>query len=152
MGGHAGLKPGRSMPFLKCEEAVMERQQPKHTSVRVAEDFAVVRPEKRLVGDAETDEFRDIVKQLNDQQLRFVVVDLGQIDWVSTPGLGALVEAHQRFAKRGAHVLLARLDKRIHNLLIITKLVMVFETFPSEDAAIQAGKAMPVSPTVTPPA
>ena len=129
----------------------MEKQQPKHTIVRVAEDFAVVRPERRLVGDVETDEFRDILKQLNDQQLRFVVVDLGQIDWVSTPGLGALVEAHQRFAKRGAHVLLARLDKRIHNLLIITKLVMVCETFPSEAVAIEAGKAMPVKAVVTPP-
>ena len=129
----------------------MEKQHPKYTAVRVAEDFAVLRPERRLVGDVETDEFRDIAKQLNDEQLRFVVVDLGQIDWVSTPGLGALVEAHQRFAKRGAHVLLARLDKRIHNLLIITKLVMVFETFPSEAAAIEAGKAMPVKAGVTPP-
>ena len=129
----------------------MEKQRPKHNFVRVAEHFAVVRPQRRMVGDSETDEFRDIVRQLNSENLRFLVVDLGEIDWVSTPGLGALVEAHQWFAKRGAHVLLARLDKRIHNLLIITKLVMVFETFASEAEAIAAGEAKPAPTEVSPP-
>src|SRR5262245_11363133 len=118
---------------------VMDKQKPKYTTVRVAENFAVVRPERQLVGDKETDEFTAIVKQLNDQQVEFIVVDLGAIDWVSSPGIGALVDAHQRFAKRGGHVLLARVDKRIHNLLIITKLVLVFETFSNVDDALVAG-------------
>ena len=70
-----------------------------------------------------------------------MVVDLGAIDWISSPGIGALVDAHQRFAKRGAHVFLARVDKRIHNLLIITKLALVFETFHNvEDAIVAGGK------------
>ncbi len=140
-------------PFpASAQEVEMEKQRPKYNSVRVAEGFAVVRPERRLVGDTETDEFRDIVRQLNASNLKFIVVDLGEIDWVSTPGLGALVEAHQWFAKRGAHMLLARVDKRIHNLLIITKLSMVFETYPSEAAAIAAGEAMPVQTPTNPPA
>ena len=117
----------------------MDKQRPKYTSVRVAENFAVIRPENRLVGDNETDEFTAIAKQLNDQNLEFMVVDLGSIDWISSPGIGALVDAHQRFAKRGAHVLLARVDKRIHNLLIITKLSLVFETFGNVEDAIVAG-------------
>ena len=84
------------------------------------------------------------MSQLNADNLRYSVVDLGQIDWVSTPGLGALVEAHQRFAKRGAHLLLARVDKRINNLLIITKLAMVFDIYPSVDAALAAREKLPV--------
>jgi anti-anti-sigma factor len=129
----------------------MDKQRPKHTMVRVGENFAVVRPENRLVGDNETDEFQAIVKQLNEQQLGFVVVDLGAIDWVSSPGIGALVDAHQRFAKRGAHVLLARVDKKIHNLLIITKLSLVFDTYNTvEDAIVAGGKKtgkIPETPT-----
>lgn len=128
----------------------MEKQRPKHTSVRVGDGFAVVKPEKRLVGDVETDEFRDICRQLNSENLRFLVVDLGQIDWISTPGLGALVEAHQWFAKRGAHMLIARVDKRINNLFIITKLAMVFQTFPTEQAAVEAGMKMPVQAPAPP--
>lgn len=121
----------------------MNKQRPKYTSVKVGENFAVVRPEVHLVGDQETDEFVAIAKQLNEDKLDYIVVDLGAIDWVSSPGIGALVDAHQRFAKRGANVLLARVDKRIHNILIITKLVLVFETYPTVEQALAAGAAKP---------
>ena len=130
----------------------MDKQRPKHTTVRVGENFAVVRPEKPLVGDNETDEFTNIVKQLNEEQTAYMVVDLGAIDWISSPGIGALVDAHQRFAKRGAHVMLARVDKRIHNLLIITKLALVFDTFATVDEALAARATKPVTVPQTPPA
>jgi anti-anti-sigma factor len=118
----------------------------------VGDNFAVIRPENRLVGDKETDEFQAVVKQLNEDGLAYMVVDLGSIDWISSPGIGALVDAHQRFAKRGAHVLLARVDKRIHNLLIITKLSLVFDTFASVDEALEAGAKKPVKAPEAPTA
>ena len=130
----------------------MDKQRPKYTTVRVGEGFAVVRPDNRLVGDKETDEFQAIVKQLNEEQLGFVVVDLGAIDWISSPGIGALVDAHQRFAKRGAHVLLARVDKRINNLLIITKLSLVFDVFATVEAALDDGAKRPVKAPEVPKA
>ena len=123
----------------------MDKQRPKYTSVRVGNNFAVIRPENRLVGDTETDEFTAIARQLNEQGLAFIVVDLGAIDWVSSPGIGALVDAHQRFAKRGAQVLLARVDKRIHSLFIVTKLSLIFSTYPTVEAAIEAGQKMSVT-------
>lgn len=123
----------------------MDRKRTKYTTVRVGENFAVLRPERPLLGDKETDEFSEIVKQLNDAATSHMIVDLGVIDWMSSPGLGALMDAHQRFAKRGAHLLLARVDKRIHNLLIITKLAMVFDSYPSVDAALAACANLPVT-------
>jgi len=130
----------------------MNKQRPKHTSVKVSDHFAVVRPEVHLVGDDETDEFVAIVKQLNEDRLDYIVVDLGAIEWLSSPGIGALVDAHQRFAKRGAHVLLARIDKRIHNILIITKLALVFETYHTVEQALAAGAAKPVKAPEVPSA
>jgi len=130
----------------------MDKQHTKYTTVRVGENFAVVRPDHRLVGDKETDEFQAIIKQLNEQGLAYMVVDLGAIDWISSPGIGALVDAHQRFARRGAHVLLARVDKRIHNLLIITKLSLVFDVFPTVEAALGDGAKRPVKAPEVPKA
>src|SRR6516162_7736513 len=103
------VEPGgrRSRGAVGRKEGVVSKQRPKYTSVRVSESFAVVRPESRLVGDNETDEFMAITKQLNEDELDFIVIDLGAIDWVSSPGIGALVDAHQRFAKRGAYALIA---------------------------------------------
>lgn len=122
----------------------MDKQKPKHTMVQVGENFAVVRPERPLLGDKETDEFSDIVRQLNSDGVSYLVVDLGAIDYMSSPGLGALTDAHQRFSKRGAHMLLARVDKRINNLFIITKLAMVFDLYPSVEAALEARAKLPV--------
>jgi len=130
----------------------MSKQRPKYTSVKVGERFAVVRPEVHLVGDKETDEFIAIVKQLNEDKLDYVIVDLGAIDWMSSPGIGALVDAHQRFAKRGAHVLLARVDKRIHSIFIITKLALVFNTYHTVEEALAAGAAKPVKAPEVPTA
>ena len=68
-----------------------------------------------------------------------MVIDLGAIDWVNAPGLRALEEAQERFAKRGAHVFLARASKRIHNLFIIATLSLFFDTFEKVGDAILAG-------------
>lgn len=122
----------------------MEKKHTKYTTVRVGEGFAVVRPERPLLGDNETDEFSEVVKQLNGEAISHLIVDLGDIDYMSSPGLGALTDAHQRFAKRGAHVMLARVDKRIKNLLVITKLGMLFELYPSVDEALAARANLPV--------
>ena len=130
----------------------MDKQRTKYTTVRVGENFAVVRPDHRLVGDKETDEFQAIIKQLNEQGLAYMVVDLGAIDWISSPGIGALVDAHQRFAKRGASVFLARVDKRINNLLIITKLSLVFDVFATVEAALDDGAKRPVKAPEVPKA
>lgn len=121
----------------------MDKKRPKYTTVQTGENFAVVRPERPLLGDDETDEFSEIVKQLNTEGLAYLVVDLGVIDWMSSPGLGALIDAHQRFAKRGARAVLARVDKRIHNLLIITRLAMVFDVYPTVEAALTAREKLP---------
>ena len=130
----------------------MNKNQPKYTSVRVGENFAVVRPDHRLVGDHETDEFEAIVKQLADQRLEFVVVDLGAIDWINSIGLRALYTARRLFAERGTRLRLARVDKRIHSLLILTKLALFFETFHDVKDAIAAGTGEPDEVAATAPA
>src|SRR5262249_29027213 len=131
-----------------AREDIMKPQSWKHTSVSRTETVAVVAPRKRLVGEEETDELVAIFDALDAERLHCIVVDLGGIDFMSTPGISALIHAHVRFSKRGAHVHLARLDKRIHNLLVITKLALVFDVFGSVEAAIAGavGKPSPATP------
>ena len=74
-----------------------------NTVVRM-DAIAVLRPHRRLLGDDETEEFRDLARNLNDEGVSCLVVSLADVDWVNSAGLGAVVDAYQRFAKRGAHV------------------------------------------------
>lgn len=123
----------------------MDQKTLKYTSINRMGAVAVLRPKQRLVGDDETDEFRDVVGDLNTEKMHCLVINLADIDFINSPGLTALFDAHQRFAKRGAHVHLTQLDKRIQNLLVITKLSLVFDVYPTEEAAIAGcvGKAAP---------
>jgi anti-anti-sigma factor len=130
----------------------MNKQRPNYNSVRVGDTFAVVRPDRRLLGDNETDEFEAIMKQLLDEQYKLAVVDLGEIDWINSTGLAALYEAQRRFAERGARMCLARVDKRIHNLFIVVGLSMRFETFRRVEDAIAAGVGEPDALVTSAPA
>jgi anti-sigma B factor antagonist len=114
----------------------MEPRNLKYTSVTCMDAVAVIRPKRRLLGGEETHEFQELVSELNAQNLRCLVIDLAAIDFVNSPGLSALFDAHQRFAKRGARVHLAGLDRRVHNMLAITRLLLVFDVYSTEEAAL----------------
>lgn len=66
-----------------------------------------------------------------------LVLDLGDISYIDSAGLGALVAAHTSAANQGARMVLANLTKRLNEQLSITKLVTVFETFDSVEDAVK---------------
>jgi anti-sigma B factor antagonist len=67
-----------------------------------------------------------------------VVVNLAEVPYIDSGGLGQLVASYRSFANAGGRLTLANLNARNHDLLSITKLVAVFETFETEDAAVQS--------------
>ena len=67
-----------------------------------------------------------------------VIVNLADVPYIDSGGLGQLVACYSSFTRAGGRLTLANLNSKNHNLLSITKLVAVFETFESEDAAVQS--------------
>lgn len=98
--------------------------------------IAVLRPHSRLLGDDATEEFRDHARALNEEGVTCLVVNLVDVDWMNSAGLGAVLDAYQRFTKRGAHVHIAAAGPRIMDLLKITRLAQVLDLYPTEEAAI----------------
>lgn len=64
-----------------------------------------------------------------------IVLDLANLTYMDSSGLGQLVSCHTTALQKGA-VKLANLHKRIQDLLVLTKLYMVFDVYPSESEAI----------------
>jgi anti-sigma B factor antagonist len=96
---------------------------------------AVVTPEGTLWGGEETNQLKEAIAELIKQNNLFLVIDLGKVNHLNSTALGVLVETHTNYVKRGGSVKLCALEKRISNLLLITKLSMVFEVHDSlEDA------------------
>ena len=67
-----------------------------------------------------------------------VVLNLGGVDYVDSAGLGELVGAYTTVTRAGGKMKLLNVTKKMRDLLSITKLLTVFETFDSEQDAVKS--------------
>ena len=99
----------------------------------------------RLVGDVASSEcgtlLKSKVRSLASHGYRNVVLDLERVGLVDSTGLGEIVCAQITLTRRGGIVKLLHLTTRMQDLLIMTKLVKVFETFDSEADAVRSFSA-----------
>jgi anti-sigma B factor antagonist len=79
---------------------------------------------------------RDKVQSLIQQGQKKILLDLGGVSYMDSSGLGELVHAYATTKNKGGALKLLRLTKRINDLLTITKLVTVFETYDTEASAL----------------
>lgn len=79
---------------------------------------------------------RDKTHSLLQQGYRKILVDLGNVSAVDSSGLGQLVQAHVSAARQGASLKLLHVTRKLHDLLVVTKLLLVFDTFEQEAEAL----------------
>lgn len=101
----------------------------------------------RLVLGQENMDFRAKIKEVLDNSDGFkekwgwetrIVLDLGNVSFLDSAGLGALIVARISAMNRGAGMKLANLTKKIKDQLHITKLVTVFDVYDSVEAAVNS--------------
>ena len=80
---------------------------------------------------------KDKCESLVFQQRTQLIVNLAAVPYIDSGGLGQLVACYTTLAKAGGRLTLVNINKTNHDLLSITKLVSVFETFESEEEAVQ---------------
>jgi anti-sigma B factor antagonist len=84
---------------------------------------------------------KDKVRSLIQQGHKKLLIDLGGVSYMDSAGLGELIQAYATTKNKGGSLKLVRLTKRLKDLLTITKLVTVFESFDTEAAAIASFSA-----------
>jgi anti-sigma B factor antagonist len=65
-----------------------------------------------------------------------LVLNLGDVPYIDSAGLGEVVRTYTTVSRQGGTLKLLNLTKRIKDLLAITKLLTVFETFDTENDAV----------------
>ena len=78
---------------------------------------------------------KDKLQSLLHQGKKNILFNLAQVSYVDSAGLGAIVSAYTTVTREGGSLKLANVTKKLQDLLSITKLLTVFETFDSEDEA-----------------
>ena len=84
---------------------------------------------------------KDKVNSMVNQGHKKIVLNLGGVPYVDSAGLGEIVRTYTTVSRQGGSLKLLNLTKRITDLLAITKLLTVFETFDSENDAVKSFSA-----------
>jgi anti-sigma B factor antagonist len=79
---------------------------------------------------------KDKVQSLIQQGQKNILLDLSGVSYVDSAGLGELVQAYATTKNRGGALKLLSVTKRLRDLLVVTKLLMVFDTFEAEADAL----------------
>ena len=81
---------------------------------------------------------RDTIRELVDKGNKKIVLNLGEVTYIDSSGIGGLVSAFNTTRGQGGELKLANLTKKVHDLLRMTKLDTLFDVKPDEATAIAA--------------
>jgi anti-sigma B factor antagonist len=99
-------------------------------------DILVLELKGKIMGGPESLAFHEELKKAVAAGQRKVVLDLGDVEWMNSSGLGLLISALTTSRNSGGEMKLARATDKITSLLVITKLNSVFDTKSTVDDAI----------------
>ncbi|SPE18301.1 Anti-sigma factor antagonist [Candidatus Sulfotelmatomonas gaucii] len=85
-------------------------------------------------------QLRDAIRDLIGKGQRRILLDLGEVNYIDSSGLGELVSAFTTAKNQGANLKLLKLTKKVHDLLQLTKLYTVFDIYDDEASAIASFK------------
>jgi anti-sigma B factor antagonist len=107
-------------------------------SRRELEGVVILDLQGRLVAGPETSALRDAVRELADAGHANAVLNLQEVGFIDSTGLGALVICFTTLRKAGGALKLLNLSRKNIELLVLTKLTTVFELFNDEQDAVNS--------------
>jgi anti-sigma B factor antagonist len=105
---------------------------------RVVNDVTILDLKGKItLGDGD-EALKDKINSLVMQNRRRILLNLAEVPYIDSAGLGEVVRTYTTVSRQGGQLKLVNLTKRITDLLSITKLLTVFETFDSEADALKS--------------
>jgi len=81
---------------------------------------------------------KDKINSVVSQGSKHILINLGDVSYVDSSGLGELVGAYTTVTRAGGRLKLENMTKKMYDLMTITKLLTVFETFDTEQEAVNS--------------
>ena len=89
-------------------------------------------------------ELRDSIREALVGDRKSILLNLADVSYIDSSGLGQLISSYATTTSRGGQMKLLNLQKRVNDLMQVTKLLTVFETYTSEEAALRSFAAQKV--------
>ena len=100
------------------------------------EGVSLVALNGRIILGEESTALREKLKSLIAAGKQKIVLNMSEIEYIDSSGLGALVAAHLSAKTAGASIRLCNLGNKFHEILQVTKLLTVFDVYDTEAAAV----------------
>jgi anti-sigma B factor antagonist len=110
------------------------------TSTRQVDGVTIVDCSGRITLGEGSVILRDAVRDLLAKNQKKILLNLGEVTYIDSSGIGELVSAFTTVRNQGGELKLLNLTKKVHDLLQITKLYTVFDVKEEETSAIKAFK------------
>jgi anti-sigma B factor antagonist len=107
-------------------------------TTRQVGDVTVVDAVGRITLGEGASAFRDTIRDLASSGHKKILLNLGEVSYIDSSGIGEMVSGFTTVANQGGIVKLLNLTKRVKDLLQITKLYTVFEVFDDEASAVRS--------------
>lgn len=105
---------------------------------REVDNISIVQLEGRIVLGEESNALREKVKSLLAESKKKIVMNMDNVTYIDSAGLGTLVAAFHSARAQGATLKLSNLGSKFQEVLQVTKLMTVFEVFDNEASAVQS--------------
>jgi anti-sigma B factor antagonist len=105
-------------------------------SEREQNGVVILEPKGKIMGGPDAGAVRERLHQLIDDGKKKVVVDLSGVSWMNSSGLGILIGGLTTMRNNGGDLKLSNTTEKVHNLLMVTKLISIFEAYDTVDDAV----------------
>jgi anti-sigma B factor antagonist len=107
-------------------------------NIRETADATVLDMSGRICLGEALGELRDSIREALAGDQKNILLNLAEVSYIDSSGLGQLISSYATVTSRGGQMKLLNLQKRVNDLMQVTKLVTVFETYSNEEAALKS--------------
>lgn len=98
----------------------------------------VIELKGNVMGGPEAAELNDLLHKFIEEGKKNIVIDLSDVKFMNSSGLGMLISGYTTMKNGGGNLKLAGATDKIQSLLVITKLITIFENYDSIDEAVKS--------------
>lgn len=98
----------------------------------------VIELKGNVMGGTEATEFSDQLRKLLEDNKKNIVIDLAEVKFMNSSGLGMLISGYTTVKNGGGEFKIANATEKINSLLVMTKLITIFENYDSVDQAVNS--------------
>ena len=103
---------------------------------QVVGDVTVLHLAGKIMGGPDHEKMQTEIRELVKEGHIDVLMNLSKVNWINSTGLGILVSAFHTLKKNNGRLKICEVSPRIDNILNVTQLKLVFETFDRQEAAL----------------